>query len=64
MGSLTDALTTGGKRVRTHDAQVVFKLPSTAKALVETIAAKREVDASVVYREALAEYLDKRGYRQ
>ncbi len=63
MGSLSDALKTGGKRVKTHDAQVVFKLPATAKALVETIAAKRGVDAAVVYRDALAEYFEKRGYR-
>lgn len=57
------ALTTGGKRERINDAQVVFKLPSAVKSLVEEIATTRDVSDATVWREAMAEYLNKRGYR-
>lgn len=57
------ALRSGGKRLRVHDAQMVVKLPATVKALVESIGAKREESGATVVREALAEYLEKRGYR-
>lgn len=63
MSSTVDALRTGGKRVRVHDAQMVIKLPSSAKALLKSIADKREVSEAVVAREAIAEYLERRGYR-
>lgn len=58
-----DALRTGGKRVRVHDAQMVLKLPSAAKSLVETIGEKHGESGAAIVREAIAEYLEKRGYR-
>lgn len=63
MGATVDALRTGGKREKIHDAQMVIKLPSTAKTLVKEVADKRGVSEAVVYREAIAEYLERRGYR-
>lgn len=58
-----EALRSGGKRVRVHDAQMVVKLPAAVKALVEEIGATREGSAGAVVRDALAEYLEKRGFR-
>lgn len=63
MSSTIDALRTGGKRTKTHDAQMVIKLPGRAKELVGEVAAKREVSEATVVREAIAEYLERRGYR-
>ncbi len=57
------ALRSGGKRVRIHDAQMVVKLPAAVKTLVEEIGKGREDSGATVVREALAEYLEKRGYR-
>lgn len=58
------AMATGGKRQKVHNAQAVIKLPSTVKELVNSIAAEREVSDSVVWREAMAEYLTRRGYNR
>lgn len=63
MSNTIDQLTNGGKRVRTHDAQMVTKLPKAAKALAEKVAADQNVTPSAVVREALAEYFTRRGYR-
>lgn len=63
MSTIADALRSGGKRTKTHDAQMVIKLPSRAKELVNTVATKREVSEATVVREAIAEYLERRGYR-
>lgn len=63
MSNVTDALRTGGKRTKTHDAQMVVKLPARAKELVNEVAVKREVSEATIVREALAEYLERRGYR-
>jgi hypothetical protein len=62
--SSLDAMTGGGKRVKIHDAQAVIKLPQTVKDLVKEVADGRGVDASVIYREAVAEYLTRRGYKR
>lgn len=56
-------LTNGGKRVRTHDAQLVIKVPSAAKALVKQVAEAQGVSEAVIVRAAIAEYLERRGYR-
>jgi predicted transcriptional regulator len=64
MSDVIAALSTGGKRARIHDAQMVTKLPKRAKELVDEVAADREVSGSVIVREALAEYFEKRGYRK
>lgn len=63
MATIADELRTGGKRVKTHDAQMVIKLPRRAKELVNEVATKREVSEATVVREAIAEYLERRGYR-
>lgn len=63
MTTTIEALNSGGKRARIHDAQAVFKLPSTAKALVTTISKKEGVTDGAIYRQALAEYFERRGYR-
>lgn len=62
--SSLDAMTAGGKRVRVHDAQTVIKLPQAVKDLVNEIAGGREVSDSVIWREAMAEYLTRRGYNR
>lgn len=63
MATTVEQLRTGGKRVRTHDAQMVFKLPSRAKDLVGEIAEGQQVSEAHIARDAIAEYLEKRGYR-
>lgn len=57
-----DSMTSSGKRVRVHDAQTVIKLPQSVKDLVSEIAGGREVSDAAIYREAIAEYLTRRGY--
>lgn len=59
-----DAMTGGGKRVKVHDAQTVIKLPQTVKDLISEIAGGREVSDAEIYREAIAEYLTRRGYNR
>lgn len=56
-------LTNGGKRTRIHDAQMVTKLPSSAKALVKKVATAQGVSEADIVRHAIAEYLERRGYR-
>lgn len=63
MTSTIEALTTGGQRARIHNAQMVVKLPQSAKDLVSTIAAKEGSSDAAVVRHALAEYFERRGYR-
>lgn len=62
MSNLISTLSSNGKRARIHDATLVTKCPKAAKALVNEIAKSRETDASVIVREALAEYFERRGY--
>lgn len=57
------SLTTGNKRELVNDAQMVTKLPKAVKALVNGIAEERGVSEALVVREALGEYLARRGYR-
>lgn len=64
MSNVIDALSTGGKRVRIHDAQIVTKLPASAKKLVQEVASERGVSDATIVREALAEWFEKRGYRK
>lgn len=64
MSNTLDALTNGGKRVKTHDAQMVIKLPSAAKALVKKAAEAQNFSEATVVRHAIAEYLQRRGYTQ
>ena len=62
MSNTIDQLTNGGKRVKTHDAQMVTKLPKAAKALVGRVAEAQGVTPSDIVRAALAEYMTRRGY--
>lgn len=52
-----------GKRAKVHDAQIVFKLPSPVKALIQEYADSEEVGGGQVIRWALAEYFEKRGIK-
>jgi hypothetical protein len=63
MSTLAD-LNSGGKRTRLHDAQMVVKLPASAKALVKEVAGKEDVSEATIVRWALAEYFERRGYRR
>lgn len=63
MASTVDALRSGGKRTKTHDAQMVFKLPKAAKALVKKVAEDTGNSEGGIARDALAEYFERRGYR-
>lgn len=63
MSNVISALSSGGKRARVHDAQMVTKVPQRAKDLVKEVADKRKVSEAVIVREALAEYFERRGYR-
>lgn len=64
MSDVTDALNVTGRRVRTHDAQMVVKLPSSAKELLRTASETQGVSDATVVRWALAEWFEKRGYRK
>lgn len=61
-GALTGLTGTGG-RVKVHDAQMVIKLPSAAKTLVKTVAEAQGLSEATIVRHAIAEYLERRGYR-
>lgn len=61
-GALSGLTGTGG-RVKVHDAQMVIKLPSAAKALVKTAAEAQGFSEATVVRHAIAEYLERRGYK-
>jgi hypothetical protein len=63
MSNTIDQLTNGGKRVKTHDAQMVTKLPAAAKALIKKAAQDQQVTEADIVRTALAEYFTRRGYR-
>lgn len=63
MASIADTLRTGSKRARIHDAQTVLKHPKRVKELVGEIADRQGVSEASIWREALAEYLERRGYR-
>lgn len=64
MSDITDALNSAGKRAKTHDAQMVIKLPASAKSLIRTASESQGVSDATIVRWALAEWFDKRGYRK
>lgn len=61
-GSALAALSTAGKRVKIHDAQMVIKLPQGVKDLVNEDAKANDVSEATIVRWALADYFSKRGY--
>lgn len=62
MSNVLSALTGTGNRAKVHDAQIVTKLPAAAKELVKKAAQAQGVSDAVVVRQAIAEYLERRGY--
>jgi predicted transcriptional regulator len=56
-------LRSSANRRRIHDKQIVVKLPAEAKDLISKAAEGMGVSDSAVVRLALAEYLERRGYR-
>lgn len=64
MSNTIDQLTNAGKRTRTHDAQMVIKLPAHAKELVNKAAEAQGFSSATIVRFAIAEYLDRRGYNR
>lgn len=64
MSDVTDALNATGRRKRTHDAQMVIKLPTSAKELLHVAAQSQDVSDATIVRWALAEWFEKRGYRK
>lgn len=59
---LLSTLTSPNRRPRVHNAQVVFKAPKAMKDLVEQYAKDNETDAAAIYRAAVGEYLERRGF--
>lgn len=57
-----DQLTTVSRRPLIHDSILNVKLPHAVKSLLKDEAERRGEDLSVVAREAIAEYLRRRGY--
>lgn len=64
MSNTIDQLNGTGQRTKTHDAQLVVKVPKAAKALIEKAAVAQGVSAATVVRHAVAEYLERRGYNR
>lgn len=61
--SAVEGLRSTATRTRIHDAQMVFKLPKEAKALIAKVASDLGKSDGAVVRDALAEYFERRGYR-
>jgi DNA-binding MurR/RpiR family transcriptional regulator len=61
---MMDDLNRVGRRVKTHDQQLVVKLPAAAKALIREIGEKEGVSDATIVRMALAEWMTKRGYKK
>jgi hypothetical protein len=59
---LLTVLASPNRRPKVHDAQIVFKAPKAMKSLVEEYAKDNEMDAATIYRAAVGEYLERRGF--
>lgn len=59
--STIDALTSGGQRAKVHDAQLVIKLPASAKDLIQKAAKESGSSDAAVVRLAIAEFFERRG---
>lgn len=55
-------LTAKSRREKIHDAVLNTKLPQAVKSLVEAEAERQNVYPADIVREALGEYLSRRGY--
>ncbi len=61
--SAIDELRSSANRRRVHDTQIVVKLPKEARELIRYAADNQGISDSAVVRLAIAEYLERRGYR-
>lgn len=59
--STINALTSGGQRARVHDAQLVIKLPTSAKDLIQKTAKDSSSSDAAIVRLAIAEFFERRG---
>lgn len=59
--STINALTSGGQRTRVHDAQLVIKLPASAKDLIQKTAKDSSSSDAAIVRLAIAEFFERRG---
>lgn len=59
-----EAMSTGSKRVRVHDEMIPIKHPSTVRELVKRVAADQGVSEAAVWREAMGQYLTRKGYNR
>lgn len=59
-----DAMSTSGRRVKVHDEMIPIKHPAPVRELVKRVAADRNMTEAAVWREAMGEYLTKRGYNR
>lgn len=59
-----DAMAVGGKRVKVHDEMIPIKHPKPVRELVKRVAEDRGMTEAAVWREAMGEYLTRRGYNR
>lgn len=59
-----DAMTTSGKRAKVHDEMIPVKHPGAVRDLVKKVAEDRSMTEAAVWREAMGEYLTRRGYNR
>jgi len=59
-----EAMSTGGKRVKVHDEMIPIKHPGPVRELVKKVAEQRGMTEAAVWREAMGEYLTRRGYNR
>jgi hypothetical protein len=57
-----EALSSSGKRERVHDEMLPIKHPSNVRVLVKEEAEKQGSTEAAVWRAAMGEYLERRGY--
>lgn len=57
-----EALASTGKREKIHGEMLPVKHPSSVRALVKEVAGQTGTTEAGVWRAAMAEYLEKRGY--
>lgn len=57
-----DSLRSSANRKKVHDAQMVLKLPVSAKDMIRMVAHDQGISDAAIVRLAIAEYLERRGY--
>lgn len=59
-----EAMSTSGKRTKVHDEMIPIKHPKPVRALVKKVAEDTGRTEAAVWREAMGEYLTRRGYNR